>query len=248
MREKMMRVVELKQHGMTYPQICKEMGITESYAKQLMFDARKQGIVEPYVRPPKKERKYDHAGRPKGTPTPTIVETLVKTADGKQHIAKGYGNDKVLASIGDPKVSAFVQYHIDMTQMRIGCNKKDVDDLYNRFGKYLAYCVENGVLPGSMNCYYAIGITREDIYQWSSGRSDEAHRRFADDVKSFFASIHEQGATNGMMNPIFAMWLQKAHDNMIEASKVEAVDANPLGESQSAEEIVDKYAGVELPD
>jgi hypothetical protein len=51
-----------------------------------------------------------------------------------------------------------------------------------------------------------------------------------------------------MMNPIFAMWLQKAHDNMIEASKIESVDANPLGESQSAEEIVDKYKGVELPD
>lgn len=242
MNEKTAYIAQRLKDGATYREIGEEIGISTNYAKQLICKARKKGELPPAEKPKPK------AGRPKGTETPKIVETLVTTSDGKQHIAKGYSNDKVLATIGDPKVSAFVQYHIDMTQMRIGCNKKDVDDLYRRFGNYLAYCAENGVLPGSMNCYYAIGITREDIYAWSSGKSDEAHRRFANDVKAFFASIHEQGATNGVMNPIFAMWLQKAHDGMVEASKIEAVDANPLGESQSAEEIQAKYAGVELPD
>ncbi len=242
MNERTAYIAQRLKDGLTYREIAAEIGITSNLARQLICKARKKGELPPAEKPKPK------AGRPKGTETPKIVETLVTTSDGKKHLATGYSNDKVLATIGDPKVSAFVQYHIDMTQMRIGCNKKDVDDLYRRFGNYLAYCAENGVLPGSMNCYYAIGITREDIYHWSSGKSDEAHRRFANDVKAFFASIHEQGATNGVMNPIFAMWLQKAHDGMVEASKIETVDANPLGETQSAEEIQAKYAGVELPD
>lgn len=40
---------------------------------------------------------------------------------------------QVIARMGDERVTAFVQYHMDMLKMRQGVDKKNVPDLYNRF-------------------------------------------------------------------------------------------------------------------
>ena len=149
--------------------------------------------------------------------------------------------------MGDERVSAFVQYHIDMLKMREGVNKKDVPDLYNRFYIYLAYCAEHGVIPNNMNAYFAIGINKNDIGAWSHGSGTPEQQRFAEDVKQFFASVHEQAGGEGIVNPILSIYWSKAHDGMIEASKVEVVNTDPLGDKQSAEQIAQKYAGI-LPE
>jgi hypothetical protein len=99
-----------------------------------------------------------------------------------------------------------------------------------------------------MNCYLAIGISRFDIANWRNGQSTPEHKEFAQTVTDFFASVHEQAATDGVMNPISAMFWQKAHDGMVEASKLEVVNTDPLGDRQSAEQIAAKYADVVLPD
>ena len=154
---------------------------------------------------------------------------------------------QIIGKIGDERVSSFVQYHVEMMKMRQGVDKKNVPDLYQRFINYLSYCAEHCILPNNMNAYFAIGIDRGDIYQWSSGQSGTPeHKKFAQDVKAFFASIHEQAPTDGLMNPISAMFWQKAHDGMIEAQKLEVVNADPLGEKRSAAEIAKQYA--DLPD
>ena len=138
---------------------------------------------------------------------------------------------------------------LQMMQMRQGCDKKNVPDLYNRFVNYLAYCAEHGIIPNNMNAYYAIGINREDIRGWKMGeRGTPEHRKFAEEVSSFFASVHEQAPVHGLMNPISAMFWQKAHDGMIEASKLEVVNTDPLGEKTSAEDIVERYKDIVLPE
>lgn len=160
------------------------------------------------------------------------------------------GNNAVLIGrIGDEKVSAFVAYHMEMAKMRQGVNKKDVPDLYNRFFVYLQYCQEHGIMPNNMNAYYALGIARQDIDAWNRGeRGTSEQHEFAVFIKEFFASIHEQGAVEGIINPITSIFWQKAHDGMIEASKVEVVNQDPLGDRKSAEEIAKSYSEVELPD
>ena len=132
--------------------------------------------------------------------------------------------------------------------MREGVDKQNVPDLYQRFYRYLAYCAEHQIVPNNMNCYFAIGIVADDIYRWTHKDITPEHRRFAEDVKQFFASIHEQGPTDGVMNPISAMFWQKAHDGMIEAQKLEVHQVDPLGEKASAEEIRKRYQDVVLPD
>ena len=43
-------------------------------------------------------------------------------------------------------------------------------------------------------------------------------------------------------------YASKAHDHLIEASKLEVVADDPLGEKRSAAEIAKAYADVQLPD
>lgn len=244
--EKMAKVLELKAEGKTYKQIGEEIGITETYVKQLVFDARKLGLLPQYKKPEPKPEKRPR-GRPKGSKTKTVIDGVI-IANGKAHSLTTYESDQALQTIGDERVSAFVQYHIDMTKMRIGVNKRDVPDLYCRFGRYLEYCAIHNVIPSNSNCYYALGINKFDISHWKHGDGTAEQKKFAEDLSDFFASVHEQGALDGLVNPIYSMWLQKAHDNMIEASKVDTPTDDPYGTKQSAEEIVDKYAGIELPD
>ena len=165
-------------------------------------------------------------------------------------VVDGHGiTAQVIGRMGDERVSAFVRYHMEMLAMRQGVDKQDVTELYNRFLRYLGYCEEHGIVPNNMNAYFAIGISRDDIRRWSNGTNGTPeHKQFAEDIKAFFASIHEQGGTDGVLNPISAMFWQKAHDGMIEASKLEVVAEDPLGEKRSAEDIAKAYSEVDLPD
>ena len=251
------KVMELREQGMTYKQIAEEIGVSTSYIKKIFYEERIANGHIPGKKDPPPKRK---PGRPKGAKnkpklkpygelTAYDASRLVKVPGTDAAIAIKNNNDrKTLANIGDEKVSAFVAYHIEMAKMRIGVNKRDVNDLYARFFNYLKYCEEHGIIPNNMNCYYALGLDKGDIYRWSSGGTDEAHKQFAEMIKQFFASVHEQAPTQGLMNPISAIFWQKAHDGMIEAQHAEPVKSDPFGEKQSAEEIAAKYAGVELPD
>lgn len=150
--------------------------------------------------------------------------------------------------MGDERVTAFVQYHVDMLKMRQGVDWKNVPDLYNRFYTYLAYCAEHGIIPNNMNAYFAIGIDKGRISAWKAGKGGTPeHRQFAEDITQFFASVHEQAGAEGIVNPILSIYWSKAHDGMVEASKLEVVQDNPLGERQTAEQITQKYADI-LPE
>ena len=155
----------------------------------------------------------------------------------------------IAEKMGDEKVSRFVAYHIDLFMMGQGCDKTDVPGLYERFKKYLAYCAEHGVVPNNMSAYLAIGVSKDDISHWNVGtEGTPAHRRFARDVLGFFAAVHEQGGTDGVMNPIQTIFWQKAYDGLSDQPKVEIEVKNPLGEKRTAEDIAKAYGDVELPD
>ena len=207
-----------------------------------MPDSNIVGQLEEMQNPPKKR------GRPKGSTDTKPRQTLLDPATGVL-VEMDAKTATAIGRIGDERVTQFVAYHVAMMQMRQGVDKHNVPDLYDRFYRYLAFCGEHGIMPNNSNAYFAIGITKGDIYTWSSGRGGTPeHQKFAEDIKAFFASVHEQAPTEGLMNPISAMFWQKAHDGMIEASKVEVTQTDPLGEKRSAEEIAKKYDGVVLPD
>lgn len=196
-------------------------------------------------------------GRPKGSKdkkprkSPDIDPTSKLLVDPKTGIVvRNEGQSaNIIGRIGDEKVSAFVAYHMEMAKMRQGVDKKNVPDLYNRFFEYLQYCEKHGIMPNNMNAYYALGISRQEIDLWNGRtRGTQEQHDFAVFIKDFFASIHEQGAVEGIINPITSIFWQKAHDGMIEASKLEVVNQDPLGDRKSAEDIAKAYEEVNLPD
>ena len=202
--------------------------------------------IEAMQNPPKRKR-----GRPKGSKNkPGVTKAATTLIDPKTGIAvrNTAMQSQVIGKMGDERVTAFVQYHVDMLKMRQGVDKKNVPDLYARFINYLEYCAEHGILPNNMNAYFAIGIVKQDISMWKNGQSGTPeHRKFAEDVSQFFASIHEQAGGEALVNPILSIYWSKAHDGMVEASKLEVVNTDPLGDKQSAEEIAKKYSGI-LPE
>ena len=156
-------------------------------------------------------------------------------------------NATVIGRMGDEKVSAFVQYHMDCLAMRQGVDKSDVHDLYARFLRYLQYCQEHGVIPGAANAELAIGISHQDISAWASGRErTPEHRAFAQDFKAVMASVNEQAAADGILNPVLSIFWSKAYYGLSDQPKVEVEVTSPLGEKRSAEEIAKRYA--DLPD
>lgn len=194
-------------------------------------------------------------GRPKGSKNkpgskkhefPNESKQLVDPKTGIV-VSNNAAQSQIIARMGDERVSAFVQYHMDMMRMRQGVDRKNVPDLYNRFFNYLGYCAEHGIIPNNMNAYFAIGISKDNISAWYAGRGTPEQRQFAEDIKQFFASIHEQAGGEAIVNPILSIYWSKAHDGMVEASKLEVVNTDPLGEKQSAEQIAEKYAGI-LPE
>jgi hypothetical protein len=206
--------------------------------------------IEEMQNPPKRK-----PGRPKGSKNkpgskkhefPNESRQLIDPKTGIV-VSNNAAQSQIIARMGDERVTAFVQYHMDMMRMRQGVDKKNVPDLYNRFFAYLGYCAEHGIIPNNMNAYFAIGINKNDIGAWYAGRGTPEQRQFAEDIKQFFASIHEQAGGEAIVNPILSIYWSKAHDGMVEASKLEVVNTDPLGEKQSAEQIAEKYAGI-LPE
>ena len=198
--------------------------------------------IEELQDPPKRKR-----GRPKGSKNkPGVTKAAISLVDPKTGVvvSNNAAQSQIIARMGDERVTAFVQYHMDMLQMRQGVDRKNVPDLYNRFYRYLAYCAEKGIIPNNMNAYFAIGITKQDISAWNAGQRSPEHKQFAEDIKQFFASIHEQAGGEGIVNPILSIYWSKAHDGMVEAQKLEVVNTDPLGEKRSSEEIARTYADI----
>lgn len=244
-------IMRRRSEGAKMQQIADELGVSLQYAYKVIRQnegrATKWDGYKAPGRPKGAKDKKPRKPKMTGVAFPSEHRQLVDPATGAIVTNTGL-TSKIIARMGDERVTAFVQYHIDMLKMREGCDKKNVPDLYNRFYTYLTYCSAHGIVPNNMNAYFAIGLTSSDISFWRSGKSSTPEQqKFAQDITQFFASIHEQGVIDGMFNPISGIFWQKAHDGMIEAQKLEVVNSDPLGEKKSAEDIVKKYEEVDLP-
>ncbi len=156
---------------------------------------------------------------------------------------------RVIGRMGDERVSDFVTYHMECLAMRQGVDKKNPNDLYNRFIRYLAYCQEHGIIPGAANARLAIGVSARDITDWERGtRGTPEHRAFAEDFKAVMSSMNEQAAADGIINPVLSIFWSKAYYGLSDQPKAEVQITDPLGEKRSAEDIAKAYSEVDLPD
>ena len=92
--------------------------------------------------------------------------------------------------------------------------------------------------------YFAMGISKDDVYNWENGltRSSE-HRELIKKVKAFCGSYREMLGADGRLNPVTLVWWQKNYDGLVDKSEVVLTPNNPLGTIADQKQLEERIAG-----
>lgn len=137
----------------------------------------------------------------------------------------------------------YIQHTIECQKISIGADRSNVEDLKQRFIKYLQLCAENDMKLGNLAAYCAMGITKDMAFDWEHGRTnDKEHTALIRFVKSVIAAYRETALADGEINPILGMFWQKSFDGLNELAEYEASNmAEGVQEHMNAEQIAEKY-------
>lgn len=234
------------QEGKTYRAICKATGASETYAKQIIFRARKKGLLPPtdhfLTEEEKEERGTDHRLVNVGqTPEERAKDALANWEKSPLSAAMKESKSDLNRMAG-----AFVLECIKMGQM---VDRSDPKSLYDGLINYASLCTQAGMPMLVKTACLALGINKQDIYNWKDGRqkaSDPRYKQFAEMFQSVIGAGLEASAAAGSVDRVLTIWWEKAHFNMTEGTGVEPEQEQPLGERVSSEDIIKKYGG--LPD
>lgn len=121
-------------------------------------------------------------------------------------------------------------------------DKASVPQLEERMRKYLQYCLDNDVKIGNQMCYLALGISKDDVYNWENGQSrDKEHCDFIKKVRKICSGNRELLLQDGKVNPILGIFWQKNYDGMKDTQDIVVTPNNPLGDLQDPATIRQKY-------
>ena len=120
------------------------------------------------------------------------------------------------------------------------------DEVLETFENYIKLCAENDVPMTMSTACLAIGVSKSTLTTWRAGKTrTEDYREFAESVVYAVQAGLEAMMATGLVNPVVGIWWEKSHFGMVEATKGEAVESDPLGVKRSAEEIAAEYEGIE---
>lgn len=119
----------------------------------------------------------------------------------------------------------------------------DVDEMERRFARYQQLCSEYDMKPSNQSCYYAIGISKDQVYHWTTDKKNNNLRRseFVEKIKAWCAMYREEMMLDGRINPVTGIFWQKNYDGFRDQQEVVLTPNNPLGDDRSPEELKRKY-------
>lgn len=167
-----------------------------------------------------------------------VVKTKMKPRGGNSPVI---GDNGVHTQPGDNAKYAGVL----ATILRWGpVDKSDVDALEKRFWNFVDYCMEHDVKVTNQVTYLAMGITKDDVYNWENDRTrSPAHSELIKKVKSFCAAYREMLGADGRLNPVTLVWWQKNYDGLVDKSEVVLTPNNPLGTITDQKQLEERIAG-----
>lgn len=167
-----------------------------------------------------------------------VVKTKMKPRGGNSPVI---GDNGVHTKPGDNAKYAGVL----ATILRWGpVDKSDVDALEKRFWNFVDYCMEHDVKVTNQVTYLAMGITKDDVYNWENDRTrSPAHSELIKKVKSFCAAYREMLGADGRLNPVTLVWWQKNYDGLVDKSEVVLTPNNPLGTITDQKQLEERIAG-----
>ena len=167
-----------------------------------------------------------------------VVKTKMKPRGGNSPVI---GDNGVHTQPGDNAKYAGVL----ATILRWGAvDKSDVDALEKRFWNFVDYCMEHDVKVTNQVTYLAMGITKDDVYNWENDRTrSPAHSELIKKVKSFCAAYREMLGADGRLNPVTLVWWQKNYDGLVDRQEVVLTPNNPLGTITDQKQLEERIAG-----
>lgn len=122
-------------------------------------------------------------------------------------------------------------------------DKDDVAEMERRFARYLDLCAEWDMKIGNLAAYAAIGITKDDVYDWTVRRgTNPARADFVKKVQKVCAMYREGLMEDGKVNPVTGIFWQKNYDGMRDQQEVVLTpNTSPLGDQADAEALKQKY-------
>ena len=122
-------------------------------------------------------------------------------------------------------------------------DSNDVEEMERRFNRYLQKCAERDMKVSNQAAYIAIGITKDNVYDWTVRSSTNPKRSdFIKKVQQICAFYRESLMANGKINPVVGIFWQKNYDGMRDQQEVVLTpNQSPLGEQKDAESLRQKY-------
>lgn len=119
----------------------------------------------------------------------------------------------------------------------------DVAEMERRFTHYLELCGQWDMKVGNQAAYAAIGINKDNVYDWTVRReTNPARADFLKKVQQFCAMYREGLMEDGKVNPVTGIFWQKNYDGMKDQQEVVLTpNTSPLGEQADAEALKQKY-------
>lgn len=125
----------------------------------------------------------------------------------------------------------------------------NVETLKKRFVGFVAYCMMNDIKFGNMAAYTAIGIDKDEVYNWENGRSrTPAHCDFIKKIKRFCGTYRELLGASGAINPVTLVWWQKNYDGLVDSQQVILKPEQPFGADADPNELRKKIEGTIVGD
>lgn len=121
-------------------------------------------------------------------------------------------------------------------------DKSNVEEMEQRFYKYLQWCDEHGVKVSNQSAYLAMGINKEDAYEWSNGiYRTQAHSDLIKRVKQICAITRENMMADGKLNPVVGIFWQKNYDGFKDQQEVVLTPNKNRIEDVDEQELINKY-------
>lgn len=119
----------------------------------------------------------------------------------------------------------------------------DVAEMERRFNRYLNLCAEWDMKVGNQAAYAAIGISKDNVYDWTVRSStNPARSDFVKKVQRICALYRESLMQDGKVNPVTGIFWQKNYDGMRDQQEVVLTpNTSPLGEQKDTEALKQKY-------
>lgn len=119
---------------------------------------------------------------------------------------------------------------------------QDVPEMERRFLNYVQKCSEWDMKVGNQAAYMAIGITKEQAWEWENvTKGNPARTYFIKKVRQFCGVFREGLMQDGKVNPVTGIFWQKNYDGMKDQTEMVLTPNNPLGEQKDMKALEQKY-------